>query len=530
VAEHLTDRARRRGLITPEPDPEALARDPEAARGLSDRQRGDLLRRLIDRAEPGVLSHRHHAMCRCNFTERLGHSLAVAHLSAMVDRSMLAEEEAGESEAPTAFEIDGVPADLVADNIIALVAHEVGHVLGLRHNFAGSAWMSASAIDEYTDRAQEPPATSVMDYIGTFIAEPGKPQGVYNTVRVGAYDRWAIAYGYMHADEDELAEHLAMSVMPEHRYMTDEDVYSPDPTAMRYDFGSDPVEGRQRQFRRIDFLRQQLLDRLATENENWTKVTAAFNTLRFEEMMALWDTTGWIGGTYLSRDFNTPGAARPRRNVEPEIQRGVLDMIVQRLFSEDSLPIDRDLANSLQTVTWYDSTFPSFGGGPTDVDLLGNANMTQYFVLSDLMHLCTPRLANQELRTEPGANALTVPELHRTLTDSIWSEFTREPTQGSAYTNLNPKVSALRRGLQREHANQLIDLAYRMEFMPATMLSAQLVAIDQLRTIRDRLAAWTNDGELARSAGPLDDYTRIHITELLRMIDATLEAQVSRSP
>ncbi len=520
VVDELATRARAKGLLAPDraqrrtfdtsvPEHRAI----EAA-----------WRDAARRSAPGVLTARRAEAERCTYARRLGHHMAMAHLSFMMTDAEThdAADDDGEEGPPM---IDGAPEDLIAHNLVALVAHEVGHVLGLRHNFAASAWKPASAIDDYTDPAQETIAGSVMDYIGTFVADVDKPQGVYNMTRVGPYDRWAIAYGYMDGDEEELAAHLARSVEPGHRYMTDEDVYSVDPTPMRYDFGDDPVEGRQRQVRRVDYLRERLIERLAKDGSNWAKVRTAFNTLWFEEMSSLWDTTGWIGGTYLSRDFNTPGARPPMVNVEPERQRAVLRMLIDRLFSEPSLRFDRSLLNSLQIVRWYDSNFPSWAwSGAGDIDVLNQTNLAHYLVLSDLMFWCTPRLANQELRTDPSVDALTVPEMHRELTTAIWSEFAGDPGAGRrAWTNLDPKVGAVRRALQREHAGQLVDLAYRFPFMPASYASAQLVAVDQLREIKDRLTPW--GGEAA-----LDDYSRIHVREMLALIDATLEAQVTRAP
>jgi hypothetical protein len=517
VAGQLEERAIRRGILPPVVEEPALLGDREALSRMTDRGLDALAREHALERSGGALARHDH--CACTLSEGLGRHMTIARLAHEVEAG---EGSDGDPREDPAGLIDGVPEDLIAQNLVALVAHEIGHVLGLRHNFAASAWRPASSIDTYTDPAQEPIASSVMDYIGTFVSEPGAPQGVYNLTRVGPYDRWAIAYGYMDATEEELAAHLARSVEPQHRYMTDEDVYSADPTAMRYDFGSDPVEGRARQLRRIDYLRGRLLERLGTEGEHWARVARAYSTLWFEEWLALWDTTGWIGGTYLSRDANTEGARPPMVNVEPERQRAVLAMVVDRLFREDSLPTDRELLNHLQRVRWYDSNFPSFPWGSGDVDVLGQANIAQFVVLSDLMFWCTPRLANQELRTDPDADALTVPELHRTLTEAIWSEFAAGPA-GGRFTNLRPKVGALRRSLQREHTEQLIDLAYRFRFLPASLTSAQLVAVDQLRRVRGRLEPWSQ-------GTALDDYTRVHVREMLDRIDATLEARVARSP
>lgn len=526
VARQLEARDRERGVLPAKVDLEALRKDPTLGARLSERQRAELVRTVAFDSAPGVLTEQDPSQtCRCEYTKRLGEEMAVARLATLFDR-------ADDDDAPTEPLIDGVPENLVAQSLVELTAHEVGHVLGLRHNFAASGWKPASAIDSYTDPSQEPPAASVMDYLGTFISDVGKPQGVYNMTRIGPYDRWAIAYGYEDADADALKALLAKSVEPQNHYMTDEDVFSVDPTAMPYDFGSDPVEGRTRELRRIDYLRGRLLDRLAKSGENWSKVKRAFDTLRFKELIDLWDSTGWIGGTYLSRDFNVDGAHRPLVNVEPERQRGMLHLLIDRLFRESSMPIDRELLNRLQAVQWMDSDFGFQWSGSGAPDVLGNANLAQYLVLNDLLFWCTPRLANQELRTDPSVDALTVPELHKELTNAIWSEFASPPGKDGTerYTNLKPKVSALRRSLQHEHVEQLVDLAYRFRFMPASYQSARLVAIDQLREIARRLKAWSDDVGAAPGGLGLDDYTRIHVRENLALIDATLEAQVTRAP
>lgn len=546
LAAQLEARGRRMGLLRPPVTVEREGRAPADALlpgRAGDRQRYAALRRAMMEAEPGLLRPAGARGQACQYAQELGHHMAMGRLAwamnAMVPKDAAKDKDAdkdkdgdedkdtGDDAAPL---IDGVPEGLIGDNLIALVAHEVGHVLGLRHNFAASAWKPASAVDTYTDPAQEPPVASVMDYVGTFVASPDGAQGLYNMVRVGPYDRWAIGYGYMQDDEEKLKAHLARSSEPEHHYLTDEHTSSIDPTAMTYDFGSDPVEGRERELARIDRLRGELMERLVKDGENWSKVNTAFQTLWFAEMIALWNSTGWVGGTYISRDANTDGARTPLRNVEPERQRAVLDMLVKRAFSEDSFQFDRDLLNHLQEETWY---IPSFGlypwvaGGGFNVQ--NSVNLLHYLLLSDLFFISTSRLIDQEMRADPSSDALTMPELHARLTEAVWSEFEAEPKGGKQFTNLKPKVGAVRRGLQREHVEQLVDLAYRYgAYLPATMRQAQLVAIDQLRTIRGRLAAW--QGEDGRAAVRLDDYTRVHVRETLELIDTTLAAQVTRQP
>ncbi|TVQ63717.1 MAG: DUF5117 domain-containing protein [Phycisphaerales bacterium] len=466
-------------------------------------------------ADLGVLGEASRHRRACAYSQQLGTQVALARIQIATANNGIVPEADLER--------------LIGDNLVALTAHEVGHVLGLRHNFAGSAWKPASAIDDYTDPAQEPPATSVMDYIGTFIPVEGRRKGPYNTVRIGAYDRWAIAYGYMTGNKDELNAHLAKSSDPRHRYMTDEDVYGLDPTAMRYDFGSDPVEGRQRELAIIDRARDGLVKNLIKPDQNYRKVGESFRRLFIMEMMALWNTTGWVGGSYRSRDHNTEGANRPLEPVEPERQRAVLDMLIERVLSESSFQFDRELLATFQPEKWYLPTFGSWGDAAEEFDVHGMTNLAQFFILSDLMFVNGPRLLNQELRVDPDSDALTAPELYARLTGAIWSEFENRPARDARrHTNLRPKVNAVRRNLQREHVEQLVDMGYRVPPSVATPAYRQLqtLAVHELRQIRDRIGPWLE----GNAAANLDDYTRIHTAELARLIDATLEASVQRTP
>lgn len=520
LAAAMRERAEALGLRPLDLD---AAEREKAAHRLTSTQKRALAERLLTETDPGVLGKRDRARMRCTFASKLGHNVSMAHLA------HLSRAETDDAEPM----LGAVPERLIHENLVALTAHEVGHILGLRHNFRASAWRPVEAMDDYTDPAQEPPAASVMDYVGSFIAEPGKPQGLYNMQRVGPYDRWAIEYGYAHVESDEeLNEILARSVDPAHRFLTDEDIYSPDPTAMTYDLGSDPVAGRMRQLSRVDRIRASLLDRLGKEGENWARVRTAFNRLWFEELFALWDSTGWIGGTYLSRDHNTPGAQPPLVNVEAERQRAVFDMLERRVLSKDAFAFDRELLRRLQLEKWYMPAFnidPGWGGG--DYNVHNSVNLVQYFILSDLLFWSAPRMINQELRADPDSDALTTPELFRRITDAVWSEFAEAPAApaqaGARWTNLNPKVGALRRNLQREHAEMLIDLAARYRTFAPTSRQLQILATHELRRVQENLQRWQSATAPMRG---LDDYSRIHVEELSRRVTATLDAQIVRQP
>ena len=103
------------------------------------------------------------------------------------------------------------------DIIKEVVMHEVGHTLGLRHNFKASTIYS---LDEIKKRRTTGEATtgSVMDYNPTLFFPKDALGGHFITPTIGPYDHWAIEYGYRPADgkyeppetqEDEKDEHDA---------------------------------------------------------------------------------------------------------------------------------------------------------------------------------------------------------------------------------------------------------------------------------------------------------------------------------
>lgn len=81
------------------------------------------------------------------------------------------------------------------DVVKEVVMHEVGHTLGLRHNFKASTVYS---VDEIQKRRQtnQPTTGSVMDYNPALLFAKNSTEGRFVTPTIGPYDYWAIEYGY----------------------------------------------------------------------------------------------------------------------------------------------------------------------------------------------------------------------------------------------------------------------------------------------------------------------------------------------
>ncbi|MEX2138122.1 MAG: zinc-dependent metalloprotease, partial [Pirellulales bacterium] len=137
---------------------------------------------------------------------------------------------------------------LILQGLKEVTMHEVGHTLGLRHNFKSSAMLSLADMHNPEKTKETGLTGSVMDYAPVNIAPKGVKQGDYYSTTIGPYDMWAIEYGYKpvaagspEGEVGELKKIAARSGENNLMYSTDEDTrgIDPDPLSNRWDLGKD---------------------------------------------------------------------------------------------------------------------------------------------------------------------------------------------------------------------------------------------------------------------------------------------------
>ncbi|MCA9106237.1 MAG: zinc-dependent metalloprotease [Planctomycetales bacterium] len=440
-----------------------------------------------------------------------GRSYDMAVLRMMLSVMMNAEGE----ETPDEPMLDGIPESFIGPLLADLVAHEVGHTLGLRHNFKAS---SIYTLDQINGEVKGKPfAGSVMDYIPiNYRLESGELQGDFGMVGLGPYDYWAIEYGYTF--DNDLSKILSRVAEPELVYATDEDTSGPDPLARRYDFSADPLDFAQEQVRIAVHNRATILDKFVQDGQSWSRARTGYElTLRMQasasSMMA-----GWVGGTFVNRDKKgDPNGREPLVVIPVEQQRAALKFIVETSFRDDSYGLTPELLRHMTTDKWLDegrSAAQSSPAWPIHDRILG----LQASTLTQLMNPSTLQgVYDNEFRVPLDQDALTLPEMMQTIRAEIWSELGGVGDQ--QFTSRQPAISSLRRNLQREHLERLIDLMLQGGGSGAASKPIATLALSQLQSLKGEIEAL-----LANAGDRLDPYTKAHLQDSALRINKAIDA------
>ncbi|MEH2311307.1 MAG: zinc-dependent metalloprotease [Nostoc sp.] len=397
-----------------------------------------------------------------------------------------------------------------------IIAHEVGHTLGLRHNFRGSTLLAPQEMNNTEITKTKGLTSSVMDYIPPNIAPQGTKQGDYFPSMVGPYDEWAIKYGYIPiqtstpiAEKPILEQIAAQSYKPELSYSTDEDVYDLDPTADAWDNSSNVLLYSQWQLNNSRVMWERLDQRYPMAGDSYSDVSERFSTVLGNYFQQIFYTTKYIGGQsfYRIHPSEIPsGVSQHRLPFEPipvEEQRQALETLQKYVFAEDALSFSPELLNKLAPSRWR-----HWGASPQvgrlDFPIHDLVQLIQGSVLRDLLSGDRlSRLKDIELKTKP-ENALTLPELFDTLQSGIWTEVIKPKGKPM-------KISSLRRGLQRQYLDILTGMVLRKESVPE---DARTLAWYKLKQLDEKLKGVNSE----------DEYTKAHLLETRDRIEKVLNA------
>lgn len=143
--------------------------------------------------------------------------------------------------------------ELMGQLIRFVSSHEVGHTLGLRHNFGASATVPVDSLRSNSYLAKHGFCPSIMDYARfNYVAQPQDSIKTSNLFpRINEYDKWAIEWGYrpMYDATDAESDRYALNKITTERtnhnkslFWYDGEQESFDPRAQTEDLGDDAVK------------------------------------------------------------------------------------------------------------------------------------------------------------------------------------------------------------------------------------------------------------------------------------------------
>ena len=273
-----------------------------------------------------------------------------------------------------------------------LSAHEVGHTIGLAHNFAASC----------NDRA------SVMDYPHPFIKQDGGKVDLSDAYddKIGIWDKRTIVYGYTEfTDRKENADGLKAILVETKElgllYMSDSDARpmgGAHPLAHLWDSGNDPIE----ELKRMMILRKSTLDKfgentipIGTPYSELEKVLVPAYLMHRYQAEAVAKIIGGVNYNYAVKGFEEP----INRPMSTAVQYKATQELLNTL-SHQELSFPKSALNMiLPSAKGFRRNRESFDSDMNMVfDPLNGAEAYTNFILTLLLH--PDRLARINLQEE----------------------------------------------------------------------------------------------------------------------------------
>ena len=221
-----------------------------------------------------------------------------------------------------------MPDDIVSETLEYIIAHEIGHTLGLMHNMAASAAIPTDSLRSVSFTQQYGTTASIMDYARfNYVAQP-QDKGVKLTPPyLGVYDYYAIEWGYKYFPNQMGYKKESLELQkfvdkhqgdPFYRYGLQQTSTRYDPSAIEEDLTNNPVQAGTYGMKNLNVILKNL-DKWIPDNEDTKRKGELYNEILSQAFSYVRHVYANVPGIYLYQTSESSGL--PRYKVVPKQQQ-----------------------------------------------------------------------------------------------------------------------------------------------------------------------------------------------------------------